>query len=156
MEDRWIEDLRALVIREPAGEAREKAALERILARFACVTGTLHRLDEKSGLLRLVAAIGLPPTILPQVQAIPIGKGMAGIAAERRAPVQVCNLQTDDSGVVRPAARDTKVAGAITVPILRASALLGTLGIARREPHEFSAADSDLLLRAASAVADHW
>ena len=46
---------------------------------------------------------------------IPFGKGMAGICAERREPVSMCNLQTDDSGVARPTAKETKVAGALEV-----------------------------------------
>ena len=72
--------------------------LERVLAQFDCVVGTIHLLDPKDGVLHLEAQRGLPPPVLEKVQLVPIGKGMAGLAAERREPVQVCNLQSDTSG----------------------------------------------------------
>src|SRR5216110_1850867 len=75
------------------------AALDAVLGAFGCATGTIHRFDDGAGLLRLAAQRGLPEPLLPIVRAIPVGKGMAGRAAARREPVQVCNLQTDASGV---------------------------------------------------------
>lgn len=84
---------------------------------------------------------------------IPVGKGMAGIAAERMEAVQVCNLQTDDSGVVRPGAKDTKVEGAITAPMIVEGKLYGTLGIAKKDPYEFNDKETKALMRIASAIA---
>src|SRR2546421_6426026 len=72
-----------------------------LLERFDCPTGTVHLLDDKSGMLKLTTHCGIPDVVLDKIQVISVGKGMAGIAAERREPVQVCNLQTDNSGVVR-------------------------------------------------------
>lgn len=115
------------------------ALLVRILAEFQCVTGTIHRLSAKSGLLELVAQRGIPDAIMSRVERIPIGKGMAGLAAERREPVQVCNLQTDDSGKAKPGAKLTQMAGSIAVPVLVEGELRGTLGIARPDAYEFSA-----------------
>ena len=69
------------------------AILGRLLQHFDCVVGTVHLLDAGDGLLKLRAHQGLPPPVVDKVAVIPIGKGMAGIAAERREPVQVCNLQ---------------------------------------------------------------
>lgn len=112
--------------------------LQQTLDHFDCTTGTIHVLNESTGILHLKAQVGVPEFLLPKMSAIPIGKGMAGIAAERKEPVQVCNLQTDASGVVRPGAKDTQVEGAITIPLLRDTKLYGTLGIAKKEPHEFS------------------
>ncbi|MEX0884131.1 MAG: GAF domain-containing protein, partial [Cyclobacteriaceae bacterium] len=83
--------------------------LENILSLFDCSTGTLHILEREPNLLILKAQVGVPGFLLPKMSQIPIGKGMAGIAAERKEAVQVCNLQTDESGVVRPGAKDTKV-----------------------------------------------
>jgi L-methionine (R)-S-oxide reductase len=113
-------------------------ALTTILQHFNCVTGTIHLLDPSTGLLQLKAQRGIPEALLPKVSAIPIGKGMGGIAAERRAPVQVCNLQTDDSGLVRPAARETHMQGSIAIPLLLDGQLLGVLGIAKPTAYEFT------------------
>ncbi|CCH00194.1 putative GAF sensor protein [Fibrella aestuarina BUZ 2] len=115
------------------------ATLNQILQAFDCTTGTIHRLDPETGLLTLVAYAGMPEFLLPKISQIPIGKGMAGIAAERREAVQLCNLQTDESGVARPAARDTKVEGSIALPLLLDGTLYGTLGIAKPVPYDFPA-----------------
>lgn len=126
--------------------------LQQTLDYFNCTTGTLHVLDEDTDILRLKAQVGVPEFLLPKMSAIPIGKGMAGIAAERKEPVQVCNLQTDASGVVRPGAKDTQVEGAITIPLLLESKLYGTLGIAKKEPHEFSDLEINQLVEIGQAI----
>lgn len=128
--------------------------LQLLLERCDCTTGTVHLLDEKTGMLNLAAQRGIPDFVVDKIKIIPVGKGMAGIAAERREPVQVCNLQTDSSGVVRPGARDTKMEGSVAVPMLNAEgALKGTLGIAKPVPYDFTAQECDLLLKAGRLVA---
>jgi putative methionine-R-sulfoxide reductase with GAF domain len=121
---------------------------------FACSTGTLHVLEPSSNILLLKAYTGIPDFLLPKMTEIPVGKGMAGIAAERREAVQVCNLQTDASGVVRPGAKDTKVEGAITVPLLKKGELYGTLGIAKKEPYEFTDEETNDLMAIAETMAE--
>lgn len=121
---------------------------------FDCTTGTLHVLEPSSNILHLKAFTGVPEFLLPKMSEIPVGKGMAGIAAERKEAVQVCNLQTDASGVVRPGAKDTKVEGAITVPLLKDGGLYGTLGIAKKEPYEFSEEETGELMQIAATMAD--
>ncbi|MCG2460520.1 GAF domain-containing protein [Flavobacteriaceae bacterium F89] len=111
--------------------------LEEVVKSFDCTTGTLHFLDGKTNLLILEAQLGIPPFLIPKVSKIPIGKGMAGIAAERREPVEMCNLQTDDSGVARPAAKETKVEGSLAAPMMLNGELFGTLGIAKPIPYDF-------------------
>jgi L-methionine (R)-S-oxide reductase len=128
--------------------------LRQILEYFDCTTGTIHLLDEETGHLQLKSQVGVPDFLLPKMSQIPIGKGMAGIAAERKEPVQVCNLQTDESGVVRPGAKDTQVEGAITIPLLREGKLYGTLGIAKKEPHEFSDDETAQILQVGQVIID--
>lgn len=120
--------------------------LSTVISTFDCTTGTIHFLDEKSGLLKVRAHQGIPPFLIPKLSEIPIGKGMAGIAAERREPVEMCNLQTDDSGVARPAAKETKVEGSIAVPMLLNGKLYGTLGIAKPVPYDFTSEEVNDLL----------
>ncbi|MEX2514486.1 MAG: GAF domain-containing protein [Cyclobacteriaceae bacterium] len=128
--------------------------LENILSLFDCSTGTIHILEGEPNLLILKAQVGVPEFLLPKMSQIPIGKGMAGIAAERKKAVQVCNLQTDESGVVRPGAKDTKVEGAITVPLLIKDKLFGTLGIAKKIPYEFSENETEDLTLIANTMAE--
>lgn len=112
--------------------------LSEIISGFDCTTGTIHFLDTTTGLLQLQVHQGIPEFLIPKLTEIPIGKGMAGIAAERREPVEMCNLQTDTSGVARPAAKETKVEGALAVPMLLRGTLFGTLGIAKPVPYDFT------------------
>ena len=118
-----------------------------IIAGFGCTTGTIHFLDQKTSLLKLQAQQGIPDFLLPKLSEIPIGKGMAGIAAERLKPVEMCNLQTDDSGVARPAAKDTKVEGSIAAPLMLDGKLYGTLGIAKPVPYDFTKEEVNMLMQ---------
>jgi L-methionine (R)-S-oxide reductase len=121
--------------------------LSDVIAAFDCSTGTIHTLSDESHLLELQAQQGIPDFLLPKMSVIPIGKGMAGIAAERRRPVEMCNLQTDDSGVARPAAKDTKVEGSIAAPMMLEGKLFGTLGIAKPVPYDFTPEENENLMR---------
>jgi L-methionine (R)-S-oxide reductase len=109
-----------------------EAVLEHSMRWFSVQLGTLHVWDPAAQLLRLRAAHGLPEALRAAVMTIPIGKGMAGLAAERGAPVQVCNLQTDRSGAARPGAKASGMEGSLAVPMISASGMLrGVLGLAR-------------------------
>ncbi|NEU56417.1 GAF domain-containing protein [Halorussus sp. MSC15.2] len=128
------------------------ALLRDVLEEFDCTSGTLHRAEGDE--LTLVAQEGIPDTVVAEIETIPFGKGMAGLAAERREPVQVCNLQTDDSGVVEPGARETMLEGSIAAPIIGLSGTLeGTLGIAKLEPYEFTPTERDRLMRVGARIA---
>ncbi|MEH1811793.1 MAG: GAF domain-containing protein [Nostoc sp.] len=126
--------------------------LTEILAAFDCSTGSIHTLDRDSQLLHLKAYQGIPELLLPKMTIIPIGKGMAGVAAERKLPVQICNLQTDESGVARPSAKETKVEGSIAVPLMLNGRLHGVLGIAKPVPYEFTAEEEETLMEIGETI----
>ena len=129
-----------------------KEVLLRILTAFDCVVGTVHRYNGETQLLELITHRGVPDSLLETVTTIPIGKGMAGLAAERREAVQVCNLQTDDSGAAKPGARDTNMEGCISLPMLVDGELRGTLGVAKPTAYDFSASECDQLLELATLL----
>jgi len=135
-----------------ASDAALLAVLDDVLSHLGCATGTIHDLDPGSGLLRYRAGRGIPDGLLDRVRAIPVGKGMAGLAALRRQPVQVCNLQGDTSGCAQPGARETKMEGSIAVPILAAGQLRGVLGVAKPVAYEFTETETALLLDLAAAI----
>jgi L-methionine (R)-S-oxide reductase len=130
-----------------------QAELTQVIADFGCVTGTLHRFDLTDQHLKLVAHQGIPEVLMPVVQSIPIGKGIAGAAAQTRQPVEMCNLQTDTSGVAKPGAKQTQVQGSLAVPVLDGERLCGTLGIGKMVPYEFSEEEKDRLLTIAAGLA---
>ena len=127
--------------------------LQQVIQDFGCTTGTLHRLDPADRHLKLVAAQAIPPQLMPIIQSIPVGKGIAGAAAERQQPVELCNLQTDTSGVAKPGARQTNVQGSLAVPMMDGSRLCGTLGIGKMTPYEFSPDEKERLLTIARQAA---
>jgi putative methionine-R-sulfoxide reductase with GAF domain len=128
--------------------------LQQVLADFGCVTGTLHRLDPADGLLKLVACQGIPEVLMPVIQTIPVGKGVAGAAAERKEPVEICNLQTDTSGVAKPDAKKTQVQGSLAVPVLDGDKLCGTLGIGKMVAYDFSDAEKISLMNVGRSIAE--
>jgi len=108
------------------------------LVHFASETGTIHRFEEGPTLLQMVASAGLPPQLLEVVRTIPVGKGIAGQTVAQRQPVTICNLQTDTSGVARPAAKQTGVGSALCVPIWFGDKIIGTFGIGTQRESEYT------------------
>lgn len=130
-----------------------QAVLDATMEEFECTTGTLHRLHDDSQMLHLVAQSGIPAELMPVIEIIPVGKGIAGAAAERREPVELCNLQKDLGGVAKEGARQTKVQGSLAVPVVEGDELCGTLGIGMAVPHDFSDEEKQRLAAIASAIA---
>ena len=121
-------------------------ALGRILTEFAADSGTIHLLGDDGVLHLRAASAGIPQVVLDTIKDVPVGKGMAGLAVERRQPVNACNIQTDASGDVRPGARATGLQGSIVVPILRGDDAIGALGVANRGERTFTDAEAERLL----------
>jgi L-methionine (R)-S-oxide reductase len=124
------------------------------LAKFNSETGTIHVLDAGKKLLQLAAQTGLPPQILEVVKIIPVGKGVAGECAQKNMPVTICNLQTDTTGVAKPAAKQTGVGGALCVPVHRGGEIIGTFGIGTRREHEYSAAEINAVQDIANSLGE--
>jgi len=136
-----------------AQAADDDDALGHIVKHFAADSGTIHFLAD-DGLLHLAAVTaGMPEAVLGTIRTIPVGKGMAGLAVERAAPVNACNIQTDTSGDVRPGARATALSGAIVVPIFRGGEVVGALGVANRAARDFSEAEIEALISAGRTLA---
>ncbi len=122
-----------------------QAELEAIIGRFEADTGTIHLIED--GVLILKAHVGVPPPVVEIVTRVPIGKGMAGLAAERNEVVAACNIQVDRTGSVRAGAKETGVNGAVVVPIRdMAGKAVGALGIGVHREHDYSDAEVAKLL----------
>ena len=128
--------------------------LREILKHFGAQAGTVHWLDLQSGLLTLAAHHNIPPQITEIIGTVPIGKGIAGLAAQKREPIALCNLQTDTSGQARPAAKSTGMEGSLAVPMLVHGDLCGVLGIAKAEAYDWSAEEKAQLLAIAAELGE--
>ncbi len=91
------------------------AWLTRFLARHGGTSGTVHLID--GDVLRLAAAVNIPQKVQDVTRVIPRGRGMAGLAWERGAPVSTCNLKEDTTGDVRPGAKAVDAMAAVAFPV---------------------------------------
>lgn len=126
------------------------AVLHIALKHFGCQAGTVHVL--RGGVLRLAAHVNIPPQLVEIIETVPIGKGVAGLAAERCEPVSFCNLQTDTTGRARPNAKQTGMEGSIAVPMLVDGELCGVLGIAKAAEHDWTDSEKAELMEIASEL----
>jgi L-methionine (R)-S-oxide reductase len=127
--------------------------LGRILTQLSADSGTIHLLGDDGVLHLKAASAGIPQVVLDTIKDVPVGKGMAGIAVERKLPVNACNIQTDTSGDVRPGARVTGLQGSVVVPMMRGDAAIGALGVATRRERTFTDAEEQLLVEIGRVIA---
>ena len=118
------------------------------------VAGSVHHVRE--GALRLTGAFRLPEPVIRATAIIPQGKGMAGLAWERDAAVQTCNLQ--DPGAagadsVKPGARAVNAQGAVAFPVHDGDgAVRAVVGIAYADERVLDATSLEGLARRASTL----
>ncbi|MDZ4695313.1 MAG: GAF domain-containing protein [Deltaproteobacteria bacterium] len=122
--------------------------LKQYIADNGGVAGTVHVRQGED--LQLGAAVNIPPIVVQKVQRVPRGKGMAGLALERDAPVQTCNLKEDATGDVRPGAKAVNANAAAAIPIHDpAGHVRGIVGIAFMQEREIDAEEMERLKKAA-------
>lgn len=142
-----------IITSAPTPALGAELALEGILEETATTSGTVHLIPRGGQMMELLAAREIPPVVLEKIRVIPIGKGMAGVAVEKQQPVTTCNLQQDDAGgVIRQGARATGAQGALAVPIVVDGEAIGALGVATREPRDFTRAEIDAILGMATVL----
>jgi len=139
------------VLETAVATANIATVLDAALTHFGCQAGTVHLLRE--GVLRLAAQKNIPPQVAQIVETVPIGKGIAGLAAQRLEAVTICNLQTDTSGQAKPGAKVTGMEGTVAVPMMVYGELRGVLGIAKVTAYDWPKEETDLLTRVGSALA---
>lgn len=96
--------------------AAHQSFIESLLNQTGGMAGTVH--EQRGQDLYLTAAHNIPPPVIAIVTHVPHGKGMAGVAQVKKQPVQTCNLQTDDSGTIKPGAKAVGAQAAIALPVL--------------------------------------
>lgn len=125
--------------------------LEAFVGEHEGVAGSVH--VDRGGDLYLTAAKNLPPPVVAAVTHVAHGKGMAGVAQTSRLPTQTCNLQTDDTGRIKPGARAVSAQAAIALPVIDAGgSLVAVVGIAYLHEGEIPAARVQALMDAAATV----
>jgi L-methionine (R)-S-oxide reductase len=125
--------------------------LELFIAEHRGVAGTVH--VQRGEDLYLTAAHNIPPPVVAIVARVPHGKGMAGLAQVKKAPVQTCNLQTDATGNIKPGAKAVGAQAAIALPVLDdAGAVRAVVGLAWGKEREIGTEEERALMKLARAL----
>jgi L-methionine (R)-S-oxide reductase len=125
--------------------------LESFIAQHGGIAGTVH--VQRGVDLYLTAAHNIPPKVIAIVAHVPNGKGMAGLAQVKKEPVQTCNLQTDETGNIKPGAKAVDVQAAVALPVLDdTGALRAVVGIAWSREGEIGSTEEQALMKVAAAL----
>jgi len=125
--------------------------LESFVAEQGGIAGTVHVQRDED--LYLTAAHNIPPKVVAIVAHVSHGKGMAGLAQVKQQPVQTCNLQTDETGNIKPGAKAVDAQAAIALPVLdEAGAVCAVVGIAWSKEGEIGPAQEQVMMKLAAAL----
>lgn len=125
--------------------------LESLIAELGGIAGTVH--VQRGEDLYLTAAHNIPPSVVAIVAHVPHGKGMAGVAQTRKEPVQTCNLQTDETGNIKPGAKAVDAQSAIALPVLDDNGTVrAVVGIAWSKEGEIASDEAQAMMETAAAL----
>jgi L-methionine (R)-S-oxide reductase len=131
--------------------SEHQSFLESLLERLGGVAGTVH--EQRGDDLYLTAAHNIPPPVITVVAHVAHGKGMAGVAQVKKQPVQTCNLQTDDSGTIKPGAKAVGAQAAIALPVLdEGGAVRAVVGVAWNHEGELGPELEQSMMQLAAAL----
>src|ERR1044071_7896460 len=125
--------------------------LESFIAEQGGVAGTVH--VQRGEDLYLTAAHNMPPSVVAIVARVPHGKGMAGLAQVKKEPVQTCNLQTDETGNIKPGAKAVAAQAAVALPVFDGAGVVrGVVGIAWSKEGEIGPNEEQAMMKLAAAL----
>ena len=108
--------------------------------------------DQATDELVMVASLDVPQDLFSTVR-LPVGVGLTGRAVLERRPVQSSDLWADAHGRYRHLARGGGFRSMLVVPLCVGERVIGTISVLRRDTHEFSAHEEELLVALADQAA---
>jgi L-methionine (R)-S-oxide reductase len=125
--------------------------LELFIAEHDGIAGTVH--VQRGEDLYLTAAHNIPPPVVAIVARVPHGKGMAGMAQVKKTPVQTCNLQTDETGNIKPGAKAVDAQSAVALPVFDdAGTVRAVVGIAWSKEGEIVPDEEQAMMKTAASL----
>ena len=109
------------------------------------------------GDIALVAAHNLPPAVQNGTSVIPLGKGMAGTAAQRQEAVAILDFQSDTTGVAVKAGRAAGSRGSLTLPVFApddATRVVAVVGLGFAVVREFTDEEIETFNQDAATLLD--
>jgi GAF domain-containing protein len=99
-----------------------------------------------------VASLDLPPAMVKDIR-IKVGEGIGGLAVSERRPMQSRDLYSDVRARYPQLARTTGFRSMLAAPLRVGDRVIGVISVFRKDVHEFSAAEEELLLALADQAA---
>ena len=124
-------------------EARE------VLGVDSCSVSTL---DASTNTLAMVASLDVPQETVSTVR-LPLGVGLTGRAVQERRPMQSSDLWSDQRSRYQDLARKGGFRSMLVVPLSVGERAIGAISVLRRDVHEFSAHEEELLVALADQAA---
>jgi signal transduction histidine kinase len=148
-----VEELRALgeVSQAVNSTVNLETVLTTIVAKATQLSnteaGAIYVFDDAAQEFRLRATYGMDNKIVDEIRErhIHIGETAISVAAERRMPVQIPDIQNDPSSLVLDVIVRAGFRAWLTVPLLGADRVVGALVVRRKAPGEFPKHTVDLL-----------
>jgi GAF domain-containing protein/anti-sigma regulatory factor (Ser/Thr protein kinase) len=133
----------------------DEEVLQQLLLRVREALGTdtaaVYELDDEEQTLVARAAGGVGSEDVERGVRVPVGRGFAGLVAERRRPVR--SSEVPDLELVSPLMREQGIISLVGVPLVVEDRLLGVLHAGSREQRVFTGDDVALLELAAERLA---
>jgi GAF domain-containing protein/anti-sigma regulatory factor (Ser/Thr protein kinase) len=125
--------------------------LMRVREALGTDTAAVYELDDEQQTLVARAAKGVGSEDVERGVRVPVGRGFAGLVAERRQPVR--SAEVPDLELVSPLMREQGIISLVGVPLVVEDRLLGVLHAGSREERVFTGDDVALLELAAERLA---
>jgi len=129
-----------------------RVVLEQAKAVLGVESCGLMTVDPASGDLVSVASLDLPPAMVSQIR-LRVGEGIAGLAVRDRRPVQSRDLEADARVKYAQLPRASGFRSMLSVPLRVGDRAAGAISVFRKDAHEFSPAEQELLLALADQAA---
>src|SRR4029453_1956163 len=102
--------------------------------------------------LVMVASLDVPQELVPTVR-LKLGEGVAGRAVQQRRPIQSSDMWLDQLNKYPSLARKGGFRSMLAVPLCVGEQAIGAISVLRRDVHEFSAHEEELLVALADQAA---
>lgn len=128
-----------------------KESLARILDVMGCEIGSIHLLDETNNILNLAAWQGTPKEVLPEIESMQLGQGVAGRVIAHEGPLSVPAIGSEATAV--PAAGRLLAGHAyVGAPMQAKGKVLGVLSVIGPVGRQFNEDEIALLASIADQV----
>lgn len=140
--------IRAIVVNNALPEVQNW--LDDFVQRSGAIVGSVN-LPRKQYVL--VASHRVPASIQNAACVLVPGKGTGGTALQRKAPVNISDIQTDQSGVAPVGSRESHASGILTMPIIGSDGeVLAVVGIGFEGSRTFTEEEIAAFVNDASSV----